>query len=249
MPPVATTGIRTASATASTFAALPRRVEPRPVPATQRAVGFPKGDGSVVELTHKGRADQAVGYIAWPTSDYWADPQRARDTAVLREIMNLRLTDELRENQGATYSPSVGSQHSLVWPGWGYIAATVEVPPEKLQGFFNDTLKIAAKLAEDGVSADELARAKAPRIEALQKAQLTNGYWLGELSGAQTDPRRLDVIRQLITGTEQITAADVQRAAQTWFRPGRDYRVEIKPAARVNGAPASPTPSQTPRAD
>jgi zinc protease len=110
-------------------------------------------------------------------------------------------------------------------------------------------MKIAAKLAEDGVSPDELARAKAPRIEALQKAQLTNGYWLGELSGAQTDPRRLDVIRQLITGTERITAADVQRAAQTWFRPGRDYRVEIKPAAKVNGAPAAPTPPQTPRAD
>ncbi|WP_397401678.1 M16 family metallopeptidase [Phenylobacterium sp.] len=237
------------AATASTFAALPRRVDPRPAPTAQHAVPFPKGGGSVVELTHKGRADQAVGYIAWPTSDYWADPQRARDTAVLREIMNLRLTDELRENQGATYSPSVSSQHSLVWSGWGYIAATVEVPPEKLQGFFGDTMKIAAKLAEDGVSPDELARAKAPRIEALQKAQLTNGYWLGELSGAQTDPRRLDVIRQLITGTERITAADVQRAAQTWFRPGRDYRVEIKPAAKVNGAPAAPTPPQTPRAD
>lgn len=235
------------AATASTFAALPRRAERRPAPAAQLAVAFP-GGGDVIQLTHKGRADQAVGYIAWPTADYWADPQRARDTAVLREIMQLRLTDELREAQGATYSPEVGSQHSLVWPGWGYIAATVEVPPEKLDGFFEDTRRIAAQLAEAEVSADELARAKAPRVEALQKALLSNGYWLGELSGAQTNPRRLDVIRDLVTGTQRITAADVKRAAQTWFKPGRDYRVVVRPATGVGAVPA-PTPPQTPHAD
>ncbi len=192
-----------------------------------------KGAPDPVVLTHKGRADQAIGYIGWGTSDYWADPQRARDTAILREVMKLKLTDELREAQGATYSPDVGSQHSLVWTGWGYIAASVEVPPAKLQSFFDDTQKIAAALAAAEVTPDELSRAKKPRIEALQKTQLTNGYWLGELSGAQADPRRLDVIREIIPGTERVTAADVRRAAQTWFRPGRAYRVIVKPAAAL----------------
>jgi zinc protease len=219
------------AATAATFGALPRRAEPEPAPAAQRTVAFPKGTAEPVVLTHKGRADQSIGYMAWGTSDFWADPQRARITAVLREVMKLRLTEQLRETQGATYSPDVNSQHSLVWTGWGFVAANVEVPPDKLNGFFEDTLKIAADLRATEVDADELARAKKPRIETLQRARVTNGYWLGELSGAQADARRLDSIREMIPGTEKVTPADVKRVAETWLKPENAYRVVIRPAA------------------
>ncbi|MBU1377532.1 MAG: insulinase family protein [Alphaproteobacteria bacterium] len=225
------------AATASTFGALPRRAEAKTVPAAARVVTFPKAGPQTVTLTHKGRADQAIGFIAWPTSDYWADPQRARDTAVLREVMKLRLTDQLREAQGATYSPDVNSQHSLVWTGWGYLAANVEVPPEKLAGFFADTQEIAADLRTTEVGADELSRAKKPRIEGLQRTRVTNGYWLGELSGAQADPRRLDSIREIIPGTEKVTAADVKRAAQTWLKPEAAYKLTVLPAPGGAAAP------------
>jgi len=223
--------------TAATFGALPRRAEPKAVASAQQAVAFPKGAAQPVTLVHKGRADQALGYIGWSTSDYWTDPQRARETAVLREIMKLRITDELREAQGVTYSPDVNSQHSLVWSGWGYIAANVEAPPEKLQGFFDDTLKIAQDLHTKEVEADELDRAKKPRIEAIQRARVTNGYWVGELSGAQADPRRLALIREIIPGTEKVTAADVKRAAGQWLKPEAAYRVVVKPAAGGAAAP------------
>jgi len=225
------------AATASTFGALPHRAEPKPIPAARRVVAFPKPTAQTVALTHKGRADQAIGYLAWPTTDYFADPQRARDTAILREVMKLRLTDQLREAQGATYSPDVSSQHSLVWTGWGYIAANVEVPPEKLAGFFADTQKIAADLAATEIGDDELARAKKPRIEGIQRARVTNGYWLNELAGAQADPRRLEVIRQIIPGTEKVTAADVKRAAQQWLKPETAYKLTVTPAAGAAAAP------------
>lgn len=219
------------AATAATFGALPPRPAPTPVAATARAVAFPKGNAQPLKLTHKGRADQAIGYIAWGTTDYWANPQRARDIAVLREVMKLRLTDELREAQGVTYSPDANSQHSLVWTGWGYIAANVEAPPDKLPGFFSDVAKIAKDLSETEVSADELARAKKPRVEGIQRTQLTNPYWLGELSGAQADPRRLDVIREILPGTERVTAADVKRAAQAVLKPGAAFKLEVVPAS------------------
>jgi zinc protease len=222
-------------AVAATFGALPPRPAPAPIVAEDRRVAFPKGNAQPVVLTHKGRADQAVGYMAWGTSDYWADPQRARDAAILREIMKLRLTEDMRETQGVTYSPDVNSQHSLVWTGWGYIAANVEAPPEKLPGFFDDVLKIAHDLRTTRVSDDELARAKQPRLEGLQRTRQTNSYWLNELSGAQADPRRLDVIREIIPGTRKVTPDDVKRAAETLLKPENAFRLVVKPAA---GAPA-----------
>ncbi|WP_395671742.1 M16 family metallopeptidase [Phenylobacterium sp.] len=220
------------AATAATFGALPRRSKPAPVPETQTQVRFPAGVSQPVALTHKGRADQSIGYIGWPTADFWADPQRARETAILGEVMRLRLTEELRETQGSTYSPSVGYSHSLVWPGWGYVAASVEVPPQKLPEFFTDVEKIAADLRTREISPDELDRAKKPRLEAFGRARVTNQYWLDRLAGAQGDPRRLDLIRDLVPGTEKVTAIDVKRAAETFLKPERAYRLTIKPETR-----------------
>jgi zinc protease len=219
-------------AVSRTFGALPPRPAPQPLQDGQRTVGFPDGVSTPVTLTHKGRADQSIGYMAWPTSDYWSDTQRARETVVMGEVIRLRLIDELREVQGATYSPSVGYNHSQVWTGWGYMSASVEVPPEKLPEFFSDVQKIAGDLRAKEISADELARAKKPRVEAIQRARVTNQYWLSELSGAQADPRRLDTIRQVIPGTERVTVADVKRVAETYLKDDKAFKLVVKPQAK-----------------
>jgi zinc protease len=217
-------------AVAATFGALPPRPAPTPVPDAERAASFPAGSAKPVVLTHKGRADQAIGYVAWPAPDFWSAPQAARNDAVMGEVMGLRLIEQLRQAQGVTYSPSVGYQHSLTWKDWGYVSAAVEVPPAKLDGFFADLDRIAADLRAKGPTADELERAKTPREDQIAKAQQTNRYWLSELSGAQADPRRLDAIRQLLPGTERVTAADVQRSAQRLLQDGKAWRLEVRPA-------------------
>jgi zinc protease len=222
---------------AATFGALPPRPAPSVAPPALRKVGFPGPTAKPILITHKGRADQAIGYVAWPTTDYWENPTRALQTAVLGEVMRLRLLDELREAQGATYSPSVGYNHSMVWTGWGYLAASVEVPPAKIPGFFADVGKLAATLRTTEVSADELERAKKPRIDAMERQKVTNGYWLSELSGATADPRRLERIRQFIPVTQAVTAADVKRAAETWLQDGRAFEIDVEPQAGAAAAP------------
>ncbi|HEX5379230.1 MAG TPA: insulinase family protein, partial [Phenylobacterium sp.] len=216
---------------AQTFGALAPRPAPVAPSAAQKDVRFPQGGGPTVQRTHKGRADQAIGYIAWPTTDFYSDPQGARDADVMAEVLELRLVQELRESQGATYSPSVSYSHSLVWTGWGYVSATVEIPPAKLPAFFADVKKIAADLRAKPPTADEMERAKKPRIDSIEKARETNGYWMNELSGAQADPRRLDAIRALLPGTERVTAQDVQRAAGRVLRDESIWTLEVKPEA------------------
>jgi zinc protease len=217
--------------TAATFGALPAR-SPVPAPAAARAVAFPGPTATPVRLTHRGRPDQAIAFVAWPTADFPSNPQQAREIRMLERVMELRLTDELREKEAVTYSPSTDLEASWIFPGYGYVAASVEAPPEKLQGFFDTVDGIAAQLRDKPVTADELERAKKPRIETLTKAQATNEYWLGQLGGAQEDPRRLDAVRASIPGLERVTPADVQRAARTFLRPERAWRVVVTPEGK-----------------
>ena len=218
------------AAVASTFGALPpRQAAGASDPVT--TVSFPAPNAQPVVLTHHGRADQAVGYTAWRTTDFFADPQGARNVSILGEVMQLRLLDTFRKEQSVTYSPQVGYSSSMTWKGWGYLSASVEVPPAKLPSFFTDVNKIAADLRDHPVTPDELERAKKPRIEEAEKSRETNGYWLNALSGSQLDPRRLDAIRSELPSMEKITAADVQKAAQQYLRDDAQWKLEVTPAS------------------
>jgi zinc protease len=224
--------------TAATFGALPRRADDA-VPAAQTRTPFPAPTAQPVRLSHKGRADQAIAYIAWPTDDFTSDPQRARALRVMEQVMRLRLLDEIREKQGVTYSPGTSYEASLVYPDYGYVAASIEAPPDKLDPFFADAQKIAKGLRDAPITADELQRAVQPRVEAIQRSQAGNEYWLGQLSGAQTDASRLQLIREAITGLQKVTPADVQAVARQYLVEGRAYRVIVTPEAKASAGAAS----------
>ena len=218
------------AAVAPTFGALPPSTA-APPPADGRKVAFPAGVSEPVTRTHKGRADQAVVVAAWPTTDLFADTRGARTIRVMVNVMQLRLIDTLRVAQGATYSPSAGLEASEDYPGYGYVEASVEIPPAKIAGFYDQVAKIAADLRAQEPSADEMKRAVLPRIEALGKAMQTNEFWLASLEGVQTDPRRLDVVMNQIPQLQSITPADVRKAAQTWLDPAKEWRFEVLPQA------------------
>ncbi len=216
-------------AVAETFGALPARpAKPAPGPQT-RVTAFPKPTATPVRLTHKGRDDQGMAYIAWRTGDFFSNPQQARNITILADIFRLRLQDELREKQGATYSPSAGSTASFTWTDFGYLAVSVEAPPATLDSIFKTVSEIAADLRAKPPSADELARAKKPRLESLEKARVTNEYWIGQLSGAQADSRRLDATRSVQAGVERVSPEDVQKAAQAFLGDDRAWKLVIVP--------------------
>jgi zinc protease len=214
---------------AETFGALPARPDDSAT-ALNTQVAFPAPTPTPVVRTHKGRSDQAIGLVAWPTDDFLGDTQRARTLSVLGDVLQLRVTDQLRRAEGATYSPSAGSSVSDVFPHYGYVSTRVEIPPAKLDGFFKDVSAIAADLRAKPVSPDELDRAKRPAVESLLKRRETNEYWLNALADAQTDPRRLAAIRSSEAQLSHVSAADIQKAAQTYLTDDRAWKMEVKPA-------------------
>jgi zinc protease len=222
--------------TASTFGALP----PRPaetVPASQRAVGLFHPTPKPVVLHHKGRADQSIAYAAWPTDDFFSSPQRARTLRVLAEVMENRLLEDLRLAAGVTYSPQASATASLTFPRYGYLAAEVEIPPSKLNAFYDDLTKISADLRTKDVTADELARAKKPLVDDLEKSRASNEYWLEQLSGAYEEPRRFDAIRGVVQSLQSVDAAQLKQAAQLYLRDNTEFKLEVTPEAGAAAAP------------
>ncbi|MEO0882236.1 MAG: insulinase family protein [Pseudomonadota bacterium] len=213
------------SAVAQTFGALPQRLaDPLPFDAA-KTVRFPS-DGTPIRLTHEGPADKALALTYWPTTDGF-DQKSAYTRDLLRAIMRLKLTETLREDLGATYSPSASSSASNLFPGFGYIAAVSEVDPGDVDLVQDAVDQITQDMAEGGITEDELQRARQPILENIEESRERNGAWLAIVDEAQTDPNRLERWRTAADVYASITREDLVTAASTWLKTDTALKIRI----------------------
>ncbi|MEM9667482.1 MAG: insulinase family protein [Pseudomonadota bacterium] len=217
------------SAVAETFGALrDRRAHALPFDDA-KVLSFPN-DRTPLTLNHAGPANKALALVYWPTTD-GSDQKGTYTRNILRAVLRLKLTETLREDLGATYSPGAGSTSSNLYPGYGYISATSEVDPGNIDQVFEAIDGIVSAMSAGDISEDELQRARQPILENLEEARERNGAWLAIVDEAQTDPERLERWRTAPEVYASITTADLVDAAATWLQPENALKIRIVASA------------------
>lgn len=162
----------------------------------------------------------------WPTTDD-SNYREVVGVGLLKDVLDLMLTDSVREKLGDSYGVSLASDMSDIFTGFGYLSAAAVVAPEKADEVQKAIAEAAAELRDKPVTDDLLARARNPELEKADHALRDNGYWLAALSKAQSEPERLDRIRHKKELLQSITAADIQKLAQKYLQPDRLQKVRI----------------------
>jgi zinc protease len=228
-------------AVAASFGAVPKRdLTDSPLPGAVNAAF--RTDRSPIKLTHDGPADQALVEAAWPTDD---DKDFRKEVAMdlLTDTLDVMLTDKVREALGDSYGVSLQNVMSHSFPGYGYVSASAVVAPDKIDEVQSAIAEAVAQLRDKPVDADLLARARNPEIDKIDRQMRENSYWLGALARSQSEPDRLDRIRQRKAILQSITPADLQKLAQQYLTPSRVQIAQIvssKPATASAEAPATP---------
>jgi zinc protease len=142
-----------------------------------------------------------------------------------------RLRVKIREEMGGTYSPSAAADLSDTYPGYGYLIADATVAPDQTRIVADAIKGVAAALQKDGVTEEELVRAKQPILTALRESARTNPYWLGSvLASAQEFPEKLDWSRSRYSDNEGVTAAELSLLAKQYLDPARVHEFIVLPA-------------------
>lgn len=212
-------------AVANSFGGLPERQAAAPDYSAARTGVWAPGDGPIT-LTHSGEADQALVGAVWHTDDD-RDFKTEVGMEVVANVLDLMLTDTVREKLGASYGASVSSVMSSEYSDFGYLVADSVVSPEGADVVDSAIAEAAAELRSEPIDADMLSRAVNPELEKARRQQRENGYWVQVLASAQSEPQRLDRIRQRIALLQSITPADVQRLARTYLAPERMNRIRV----------------------
>ncbi|MFN3475221.1 MAG: M16 family metallopeptidase [Blastomonas sp.] len=249
------------AAVAATFGALPEREAEFREYGEARARRFTDNRSPRV-LHHKGEADQAIVEFYWPTTDDRDYRQDVR-LRLLAGLLQIKVTDELREKLGASYSPAARSFTSSIYPGYGYIQISTNVAAGDVERVAGAIRQIAADLSAPApvagagaqpspIAADELARARTPILETIANSVKDNTAWLSIVDAAQTKPAKLERFRSGGTAFGSVSADDLLDLARTYLPPERAVLVQslfdgTADPELLASAPAPVTTHQVPR--
>nr|MBA2271220.1 insulinase family protein [Chthoniobacterales bacterium] len=215
------------AAAAKTIGALPPRGQKPALPDLKK-LSFPEPPFAK-NYTIDSAIPKGALLLYWPSDD-GIDVRRTRRLNLLAAILNDRLRLKVREEIGGTYSPRAGSNASDTFPGYGYVSASIDVDPPAAGKMADLVANIADDLAQNGVTADELERARLPLLTALRETLRSNSYWLSSvLARAQEKPEVLEWARNRIADTESITKEELSALAQKYLGSDRASRATILP--------------------
>lgn len=219
-----------------TFGTLP----PRPATATcfpgADKTTFPPKDHEFT-FVHEGRDDQSISMIAWPTTDLYASGRDGRGLTVLAAVIQNRLFDELRQKQGADYTPQAASTQSSAYRGFGYLQVRVKVAAGGDADFRATVAAIVADLKAHPISDDELLRIKKPMLDKIDLNRQNMAYIFTVLAALGVDERVRASELARRGDFNAITADDVMRLAQTYLKDDADIHIKVVPAAPAKPAP------------
>lgn len=212
---------------ARTLGALPARETTFQPYAEQRERSFTK-DRSPRLLRHNGAKDQALLTLHWPTRD-GEDLKEAIALELLQRVVQVELTDTLREALGKTYSPGVGASTPRIWRGYGTFALRASVDVKEVAATRAAIRRLLEELRKAPVSADIVQRARAPMLENLDAVLKTNAGWMGLADRVQSKPDGIDRFVSSRAIMTALTADDLLALARRYLDPEQGLEVLVLP--------------------
>jgi len=214
---------------ARTFGTLPKRkLSPLEPSEASRELAFPQGSLRPIKLSHAGQEDTAMLRVYWPAPD-GRDVMTARHMGILSELFQLRLTEVMREEEGASYSPSAFNFSPRTYPDYGYVGVSLELNPKDIDRISTKVDEIAEEFKAGMFDEALFERAIKPARERIETSLENNGYWMGVISQGQTDIERLNRHRTRSETYQNMTVNDLKPLAKTIFDPKSAYRIQILP--------------------
>jgi zinc protease len=184
--------------------------------ATRPAPGFPAGQS--LRLSSDTAIQRGLVVTAYPTEDFW-DIQRTRRLNVLAELLSERLRVHIRETLGAVYSPYARHRAHRAFQGYGLLQTFFLVDPEQAEFIAGEVNTIAGRIAEEGISPDELRRAVDPTLSQIKDLRQSNRYWLNSvMTGASRHPQQLEWARNMEEDYAAITGEEINALARKYLR-------------------------------
>jgi zinc protease len=188
---------------------------------------FPVGQSQTISV--RTNILKGLVIVAYPTEDIW-DIHRTRRLSILSDIISDRFREQIREKLGSAYSSFAFNMPSKAYSGYGVLQAMAYIDPNESDMIIKEIKKIISNLVKNGVTQDELIRAKEPTLTSIKDMFRKNSYWLDTvLTSSKIHPQKIDWSRTILKDYASITKEGVSNIAKKYLVNNKAATIIIKP--------------------
>jgi len=135
--------------------------------------------------------------------------------SVLRDILSLRYTEEIREKEGGTYGVSVSASSSKFPTQEKSLSLNFDTDPDKAQHLKSILYREINKIAEQGPTTEELSKAVKNLLKNREQSKTNNNYWMQALNSYYTYAVNTTKPENYESILEKMTTSQVQKLTKT----------------------------------
>ena len=190
--------------------------------------------GVIQRTVRKGVEDKATTLMVFSGPCVFTPENRVLLRGLI-DVMQIRLTESLREKLGGTYSPNVSGGCSRQ-PRQEYtVQVRFQSSPENVEPLAQAVFALIDTLQKSGPTAEDVTRAKEQVLRAREVDIKQNSYWLtGILTRDQASEDIAGLLSPYDDLVKKLSAADIRAAANHYFNVKNYARFVLLPE---NSAP------------
>ena len=204
------------------------------LPAAQRSekardVGIRPPNGIVNTTVRAGIEPKAQNLIVFSGPCEYSIENRTVMSA-LRELMDIRLREVLREDKGGTYGAGVSANCSHI-PYSNYrVSVQFGSAPERTEELTKEVFSVIESIKQGEVSDSNMTKIRELTIRGHETALKQNNRWLGAMMDADEDGRDQRDFLRTTDRMLKVTKEQIRDAARLYLRTDRYARFTLLPA-------------------
>ncbi|WP_026903875.1 M16 family metallopeptidase [Pedobacter glucosidilyticus] len=169
--------------------------------------------GDITKKVYKGLEDKATVALIYHGDYNYSDEENLQLDA-LKAILDIKITERLREKESGVYSPRVGISYNDEPKEKYTISINFSCATANVDKLIAAAIDEVNKLKQNGATAEDIQKFNAEERRQLEIQLRDNGFWLGYLQNAYAsgeDPKKvlsyLDTLKQVTTSSSKASAA------------------------------------------
>ncbi|MDB5131181.1 MAG: peptidase [Mucilaginibacter sp.] len=172
--------------------------------------------GQITKIVNKGIGDKSSVQLVF-SGDYDYIETNNIQLDALEEILQIKLTERLREQESGTYSPGVRASYRKIPAGRYSFTIAFECAPANVDKLINAALDEIGKIKQNGAVSTDIEKFKAQEARSTQVQLKQNIFWAGYLGAASQNQENPDDILNHVNSLNNITVQSTKDAANKYL--------------------------------
>ena len=166
------------------------------------------------------------------SGDYAYSPLANLQLKALSDILQIKVLQHLREEEGEVYSPSVRVSYNK-YPRSRYaFVVAFGCAPANADGLIAGVQKEMAALREQGPQEEDVQKFRAAYTRELEPLYRQNSFWFSYLLGQYQNGEDVRQVLEVPANLAKITVESLRIAAQAWLNGDNFIRFELLPEGK-----------------